>query len=51
MVRLREVKRYGTTWIIKLEPMDLKDLGLKEGDMVDIEDTIIKSKLNGGNKK
>ena len=50
MVRLREVKKYGTTWIVKLEPIDIEDLGLKVGDKVDIEDVVIKTK-KGGNKK
>ena len=50
MVRLREVKKYGTTWIVKLEPTDMDDLGLKVGDKIDIEDVVIKTK-KGGNKK
>lgn len=37
-MRKREVKLYGNTWIIKLDPTDVKDYGLIEGDMVDIDD-------------
>jgi len=50
MVRLREVKKYGTTWIVKLEPTDMDDLGLKVGDKIDIEDVVVKTK-KGGYKK
>jgi len=36
MKRLRAIKRYAGVWIIKLFTVDIVDLGLKEGDMVDI---------------
>lgn len=42
MVRLRIIKKYGDSHAIKLEPADLKDLNLKVGDEVDIEDIIPK---------
>lgn len=42
MVRYREIKKYGDTWIIKLEPIDAKDFEIKVGDMVDIENAVIK---------
>lgn len=38
MTRLRRVKRYSGVWTIKLEPTDVEDYGLVEGDIVDIED-------------
>ena len=39
MVRYRKVKDYGTAgWKINLLASDVKDLGIKDGDMVDIED-------------
>lgn len=37
-MRKRVVKKYGDTWIIKLNPIDVKDFGLIEGDEVDIDD-------------
>ena len=36
MKRLRPIKLYGNTIIIKFEKIDLKDLNLKIGDLVDI---------------
>lgn len=44
MTRYREIKKYGDTWIIKLNPVDAIDFQLKEGDQVDIEDIIIKKR-------
>lgn len=38
MSRLREIKKYGDTWVIKLNPIDISDFGLVEGDKVDIDD-------------
>lgn len=40
MARIREIKKYGDSRAIKLEPSDLVDLGIKEGDTVDIEDLV-----------
>lgn len=37
-MRKREIKLYGNTWIIKLDSTDVKDYGLVEGDVVDIDD-------------
>lgn len=48
MTRNREIKKYGNTWIIKLESIDVEDLDLKEGDIVDIEDLVTNKK---GKKK
>lgn len=44
MARLREIKKYGDSWIIKLNPIDAKDFDLKEGEEIDIEDMIVKRK-------
>ena len=42
-MRKREIKKIGNSWFIKLSPADLKDLELKEGIFVDIDDiTIVK---------
>lgn len=38
--RIREVKRWGDSRIIKLEKADLMDFNLKEGDKVIIDDII-----------
>ena len=43
-MRKRTIKKYGNTWIIKLEPSDVKDFKLKEGDVVDIEDLNMEKK-------
>ncbi len=37
-MRKRTIKKYGNTWVIKLETSDVKDFGLVEGDVVDIDD-------------
>ena len=34
-MRLREIKKYGDTFVIKLEPTDLKDMDWKIGQKVD----------------
>ena len=44
-MRKRQIKKYGNTWIIKLDTSDVKDFEFKIGDEVDIEDIkIIKYK-------
>lgn len=43
-MRKRTIKKYGNTWVIKLEPSDVKDFELKEGDVVDIEESMEKKK-------
>lgn len=40
-MRVRQIKKYGNTFVIKLSPNDLEDLNLKINDSVDI-DKIIK---------
>jgi len=40
MARYREVKRYAGMLVIKLNPADEKDLNIKVGDFVDIEDAV-----------
>jgi antitoxin component of MazEF toxin-antitoxin module len=47
-MRKRTIKKYGNTWVIKLESSDVKDFGLVEGDMVDIDDlNLLECKNNG----
>jgi hypothetical protein len=41
MTRLRTIRQYGNGYIIALMAQDMKDLGLKTGDLVDIEDMVI----------
>ena len=36
MKRLRQVRKWGNTHVVVLMQPDLKDLGLNEGDQVDI---------------
>jgi antitoxin component of MazEF toxin-antitoxin module len=46
-MRKRTIKKYGNTWVIKLETSDVRDFELKEGQEVDIDDlNLIKSKEN-----
>lgn len=47
MVRYRKIKKYGDTWVIKLNPSDVIDLSWKDGDLVNIEDVVKK----GGKKQ
>lgn len=37
-MRKRTIKKYGDTWIIKLDPADVRDFGLVEGDQVNLDD-------------
>lgn len=37
----RQIRKYGDTWIIKLSPIDHKDYNLHEGDMIDIESSLL----------
>jgi antitoxin component of MazEF toxin-antitoxin module len=37
-MRRRTIKKYGNSYAIKLEPTDMDDFGLVEGDIVDIDD-------------
>lgn len=37
-MRIRKIQRYGNSYAIKLEPADIKDFELVEGDKVDIDD-------------
>jgi len=44
MARYREIKKYGTSLVIRINKHDLDDLKLSEGDWVDISD--ITKKIN-----
>lgn len=44
MARLRPVKKWGNSLVIVLTSNDVKDLGIKEGDDLDIEAAIVKKK-------
>jgi hypothetical protein len=44
MARLREVGKYGNSFVIKLIPEDIQDLELELGDKLDIEDAMIVKK-------
>jgi antitoxin component of MazEF toxin-antitoxin module len=37
-MRRRTIQKYGNSYAIKLEPSDMKDFELIEGDIVDIDD-------------
>ena len=41
-MRKRKIKNYGTAgWKINLLKSDVDDLGIKDGDLIDIDDCII----------
>jgi antitoxin component of MazEF toxin-antitoxin module len=44
--RFREIKKYGNTFVIKLEIIDMKDLNLKIGDLINLNDMIPVVHLN-----
>jgi hypothetical protein len=46
MARYREVKRYAGMLVIKLTSTDEKDLNLKVGDLIDIEDAVRKTSIS-----
>jgi hypothetical protein len=46
MARYREVKKYAGMLVIKLSPADEKDLNLTLGDLIDIEDAVIKTSIS-----
>jgi hypothetical protein len=46
MARYREVKKYAGMLVIKLSPADEKDLNLKLGDLIDIEDAVVKTSIS-----
>jgi hypothetical protein len=50
-MRKREIKKYGNTWIIKLDSTDINDFGLIEGDVVDIDDLVLLEVVNKRTKK
>lgn len=41
MEKFREVVKYGNSWCIRLAPIDLIDYNISEGDMVDIEPSLL----------
>ena len=47
-MRIREIKKFGGSYGIKLLSADLKDFNLKEGDKVDISEILkYKKEANG----
>lgn len=45
MARKRTIKDYGTAgWKVNLLKQDIEDLGIKEGDLIDLDDCFIISK-------
>lgn len=41
MVRKRIIRKYDNGWVIRLLQFDVEDLGIKEGDLIDLDDCII----------
>ena len=40
-MRQRKIKKIGNSWFVQLNPVDLTDYEMKEGDIVDIEDCLV----------
>jgi uncharacterized membrane protein (UPF0127 family) len=49
--RYRRVNKYGNRYVIELMQVDIEDLNLKVGDMIDIEDAVKKTSISKENKK
>jgi hypothetical protein len=45
MARYRKFKKYGNTDVIVMKPQDKIDLNLKYGDLIDIEDAVVKKSI------
>jgi len=50
-MRKRTIQKYGNSYAIKLDPSDLRDFELKEGDSVDIDDLNLLECKNKKEKK
>ena len=44
MARLRPIKKWGNSLVVVFNTLDVKDLGIKEGDDIDIDAAIVKKK-------
>jgi len=51
MARYRKIRKYENGWVIRLLNQDIKDLNIKEGDLVDIEDAVYKTSISDDIKK
>lgn len=49
--RYRRVNKYGNRYVIELMQVDIEDLNLKVGDMIDVEDAIKRTSISKENKK
>ena len=49
--RYRRVNKYGNRYVIELMQVDIEDLNLKIGDMIDIEDAVKKTSISKDLKK
>jgi uncharacterized membrane protein (UPF0127 family) len=49
--RYRKVNMYGNRYVIELMQIDIQDLNLKVGDLVDIEDAVYKTSISDYFKK
>jgi len=44
--RYRRVNLYGKRYVIELMQTDIQDLNLKVGDLIDIEDAVVKTSIS-----
>jgi len=45
MPRIREIKKHGNSFVIKLSIYDMQDFELEEGDKIDIETSLLTGKV------
>ena len=44
--RFRSIRKWGNSLVIVLRPSDEMDLNIKVGDMIDIEDAVVKTSIS-----
>jgi uncharacterized membrane protein (UPF0127 family) len=49
--RYRKINLYGKRFVIELMKTDIEDLNLKVGDLIDIEDAVVKTSISKDMKK
>jgi uncharacterized membrane protein (UPF0127 family) len=49
--RYRKINLYGKRFVIELRKTDIEDLNLKVGDLIDIEDAVVKTSISKDMKK
>lgn len=50
-MRIRKIKKYGDSYIIRLSPTDIQDFKLEIGDAIDIDNVVFLKKKKEKDKK